>query len=241
MKKIVLLSFLVAGMSAFAEMALVPIDGIVKRGKKSAVLVARNTKMSDIVRVAGYMAGRQMGGNAPVAPVYAEGYFPAYRNDSNNTGLGYELQARSEPLQKTVSANIFFYEQDGDLYVYLYQFKVREDAVGSLSLYSAGNYYEPSSSLDGENACLCGIRVWLAGRDRVANWGFLGPSEKSIWDGCTLSELTDFSGVFTGGYSPYLMHLVGYNVRDADGAKSVQLQCWGTNDMTRVAFVGMEP
>lgn len=241
MKKIILLALTISGLSSFAEMGLVPVKQLIRRGKSNSVLVAKNVKIADIVRVAGYMAGTEMGANAPTAPVYAEGYFPKYRNDENNTGLGYELQAWSDVLQKTVSANIFFYEQDGDLYVYLYQFKVRGDAVGSLSLYSAGIYYEPSSSLDGENACLCGIRVWLAGRDRVANWGFLGPSEKSIWDGCSLSELTDFSGVFTGGYSPYLMHLVGYNVRDADGAKSVQLQCWGTNDMTRVAFVGMEP
>ena len=124
MKKIVLLSFLVAGMSAFAEMALVPINQLIKRGKSNAMLVARNAKMADITRVAGYMAGRQMGENAPIAPVYAEGYFPTYRNDKNNTGLGFELQAWSSYLQKTVSANIFFYEEDNNLYAYLYQFKL---------------------------------------------------------------------------------------------------------------------
>ena len=241
MKKIILLALTISGLSSFAEMGLVPVKQLIRRGKSNSVLVAKNVKIADIVRVAGYMAGTEMGANAPTAPVYAEGYFPKYRNDENNTGLGYELQAWSDVLQKTVSANIFFYEQDNNLYCYLYQFKIRGNEVAKESLYGAGSYYEPSTSLDGAHPCLCGLRVWLAGRDRVANWGFLGPSEKSIWDGCSLSELTDFSGVFTGGYSPYLMHLVGYNVRGADGAKSVQLQCWDTNDMTRVAFVGMEP
>ena len=197
MKKILILLSVAAGMSAFAEMGLVPINQLIKRGKTNAMLVARNAKIVDITRVAGYMAGKQMGENAPVAPVYAEGYFPVYRNDGNNTGLGYELQAWSEELQKTISANIFFYEQGNDLYVYLYQFKIRGNAVAEYSLYSAGSYYEPSTSIDGENPCLCGLRVWLAGRDRVANWGFLGSSERMLWGGVSLTELVDFSGVFS--------------------------------------------
>jgi hypothetical protein len=89
-------------MSVFAEMGLVPIKQLILRGKKNAVLVAKNARLTDITRVAGYMAGTEMGANAPVAPVYAEGYFPVYRDDANNTGLGFELQAWSEPLQKTV-------------------------------------------------------------------------------------------------------------------------------------------
>ena len=251
MKKILILLSVAAGMSAFAEMGLVPINQLIKRGKTNAMLVARNAKIVDITRVAGYMAGKQMGENAPVAPVYAEGYFPIYRNDKNNTGLGFELQTKSEYLQKTVSANIIFYEQDNDLYVYLYQFKTTGNEVAKSNTYSsqktdgsningAGSYLEPSTSIDGENPCLCGLRVWLAGRDRVANWGFLGSSERTLWGGVSLTELVDFSGVFTGSYSPYLMHLFGYNVRDTDGVKTTQLQCWGTNDMTRAVFVDMK-
>ncbi len=252
MKKIVLLSFLVAGMSAFAEMALVPINQLIKRGKSNAILVARNTKMSDIVRVAGYMAGRQMGENAPVAPVYAEGYFPTYRNDSNNTGLGFELQTWSSYLQKTVSANIFFYEEDNNLYVYLYQFKVTGNGVAKSSTYSskktdgsdingAGSYVEPSTSVDGdgENPCLYGLRVWLAGRDRVANCVFWDGNGKMMWEGVSVSQLTDFSGVLTGGYSTYLHHLLGYNAGDVDGVRSVQLQTWGTNNMTRAVHINL--
>ena len=239
MKKMISLVLAMAGVSSFAEMGLVPINKLINRGKSNAVLVARNVGMNDIVRVAGYMAGTDMGANAPVAPVYAEGYFPTYRNDSNNTGLGFELQAWSEPLQKTVSANIFFYEQDGDLYVYLYQFKNRGNNVAEYSLYSAGSYYEPSTRIDGTAACLCGLRVWIAGRERVADWGFWKSTSKVIWDGSSPTSLMDFEGVLTGGYRPYLMHVLGYNATDSDGVRSVQLQTWGTNNMTRAAFVSL--
>jgi hypothetical protein len=155
MKKIILLALTISGLSSFAEMGLVPVKQLIRRGKSNSVLVAKNVKIADIVRVAGYMAGTEMGANAPTAPVYAEGYFPKYRNDENNTGLGYELQAWSDVLQKTVSANIFFYEQDDDLYVYLYQFKIRGNEVAKESLYGAGSYYEPSTKVDGTAPCLC--------------------------------------------------------------------------------------
>ena len=95
MKKILVLAWAMVEISAFAEMGIVPINQLIRRGKSNAVLVARTVGTNDITRVAGYMAGTDMGANAPIAPVYAEGYFPAYRNnDSNgNTGLGFELQA----------------------------------------------------------------------------------------------------------------------------------------------------
>ena len=240
MKKILMLAFAMTGISAFAEMGIVPINQLILRGKKNAVLVAKNARLTDITRVAGYMAGTEMGANAPTAPVYAEGYFPKYRNDENNTGLGYELQAWSDVLQKTVSANIFFYEQDNNLYCYLYQFKIRGNEVAKESLYGAGSYYEPSTSLDGAHPCLCGLKVWLAGRDRVANYGFLSSSVQPIWEGVSLSELTDFEGIISGGYSYYLLHLLGYNVRDADNARNVQFQTWGTNNMTRAVHVKFE-
>ena len=231
-----------AGLSSFAEMGIVPINQVIRRGKRgsaNAVLVARNVGTNDITRVAGYLAGTEMGANAPIAPVYAEGYFPAYRNDSNNTGLGFELQAWSEPLQKTVSANIFFYEQDGDLYVYLWRLKIRGNAVAAQSLYASGSEYEPSTALDDEHPCLCGIRVWLAGRDRVADYGFWKSTSKTIWDGTSPTELEDFEGVLTGGYRPYLMHLLGYNASDSEGVRSVQLQTWVTNGMTRGVHVSL--
>lgn len=240
MKKTLLLALAIAGTSVFAEMGVVPLDRLFPRGKKNgSVLVAKNARLTDITRVAGYMAGTEMGVNAPVAPVYAEGYFPVYRNDSNNTGLGFELQAWSEPLQKTVSANIIFYEQDKDLYVYLFQFKIRANAVGEVSLYSAGSYYEPSTSLDGAKPCLSGLRVWLAGRDRVADYGYWSTTSKTLWEGVSPTDLTDFMGVFTGGYTLYPGRLLGYNVTDADGVRSVQLQTWGTNDMTRAVHVSL--
>ena len=242
MKKILVLTLAMAGISAFAEMGIVPINQLIRRGKRgtaNAVLVARNVGTNDITRVAGYMAGTEMGANAPIAPVYAEGYFPAYRNDSNNTGLGFELQAWSEPLQKTVSANIFFYEQDGDLYVYLYRFRIRANAVAAQSLYASGSEYEPSTALDGEHPCLCGLRVWIAGRDRVADWSFWKSAGKTIWERVTPQELMDFEGIFTGGYRPYLMHLLGYNVSDSAGVRSVQLQAWQTNGMTRAVHVSL--
>ena len=240
MRKILLVTLVITGMSVFAEMGLVPVKQLIKRGKSNAVLVARNTKLTDITRVAGYMAGTEMGANAPVAPVYAEGYFPVYRNDDDNTGLGYELQAWSEPLQKTVSANIFFYEQGDDLYVYLYNFKIRGNEVGTVSLYSAGSYYEPSTKIDGDKPCLCGLRVWIAGRDRVADYGFWNSTGKTLWEGVSPTELVDYEGIITGGYCSYLMHLLGYNVKDADGVRTVQLQTWGTNDMTRAVHVSLK-
>ena len=240
MKKILMLALAaMTGLSVFAEMGLVPIDQIILRGKSHAVLVAKNAKMTDITRVAGYMAGTDMGANAPVAPVYAEGYFPAYRNDTKNTGLGFELQAWSDVLQKTVSANIFFYEQEDGLYVYLYEFRIRANAVAAQSLYSSGSYYEPSTALDGAHPCLCELRVWLAGRDRVADYGFWKTTSKALWEGVSPLSLTDFESVFTGGYRPYLMHTRGYNESNADGARTVQLQCWGTNDMTRAVHVSL--
>ena len=240
MRKILLVTLVITGMSVFAEMGLVPVKQLIKRGKSNAVLVARNTKLTDITRVAGYMAGTEMGANAPVAPVYAEGYFPVYRNDDDNTGLGYELQAWSEPLQKTVSANIFFYEQGDDLYVYLYNFKIRGNEVGTVSLYSAGSYYEPSTKIDGDKPCLCGLRVWISGRDRVADYGFWNSTGKTLWEGVSPTELVDYEGIITGGYCSYLMHLLGYNVKDADGVRTVQLQTWGTNDMTRAVHVSLK-
>ena len=240
MKKILMLALAaMTGLSVFAEMGLVPINQIIQRGKSHAVLVAKNAKMTDITRVAGYMAGTDMGANAPVAPAYAEGYFPVYRNDDNNTGLGFELQAWSDVLQMTVSANIIFYEQEDDLYVYLYQFKKRANPVAKESLYGAGSYYEPSTKVDGTAACLCGLRVWIAGRDRVADYGFWKTTSKVLWEGVSPLSLTDFESVFTGGYRPYLMHTLGYNASDANGVRSVQLQCWGTNDMTRAVHVSV--
>ena len=242
MKRLLTIMLAMAGLSSFAEMGIVPINQVIRRGKRgsaNAVLVARNVGTNDITRVAGYLAGTEMGANAPIAPVYAEGYFPAYRNDSNNTGLGFELQAWSEPLQKTVSANIFFYEQDGDLYVYLWRLKIRGNAVAAQSLYASGSEYEPSTALDDEHPCLCGLRVWLAGRDRVADYGFWKSTSKTIWDGTSPTELEDFEGVLTGGYRPYLMHLLGYNTSDSEGVRSVQLQTWGTNGMTRGVHVSL--
>ena len=240
MKKIILLALTISGLSSFAEMGLVPVKQLIRRGKSNSVLVAKNVKIADIVRVAGYMAGTEMGANAPTAPVYAEGYFPKYRNDENNTGLGYELQAWSDVLQKTVSANIFFYEQDDDLYVYLYQFKIRGNEVAKESLYGAGSYYEPSTKVDGTAPCLCGLRVWLAGRDRVADYGFWKSTGKTLWEGISPTSLTDFEGIITGGYRPYLMHALGYNASDTEGVRSVQLQTWGTNNMTRAVHVSLE-
>ena len=240
MKKIVLLSFLVAGMSAFAEMALVPIDGIIFKGKKNSVLVAENAKMADITRVAGYMAGKEMGENAPGAPVYADGYFPVYRDDSGTTVLCFELQAWSEPLQKTVTAIMFFYEENNNLYVYLWKFKYRgEYSPGKLCFYSSGSEFDSSNALDGDKPCLCGLRVWLAGRDRVANCVFWDGNGKMMWEGVSVSQLTDFSGVLTGGFSKYPLHLLGYNVSDVSGVRSVQLQTWETNNMTRAIHINL--
>ena len=240
MKKIILLSFLVAGMSAFAEMALVPIDGIIFKGRKNSVLVAENAKMSDITRVAGYMAGKEMGENAPGAPVYADGYFPVYRDDSGTTVLCFELQAWSEPLQKTVTAIMFFYEENNNLYAYLWKFKYRgEYSPGKLCFYSSGSEFDSSNALDGDKPCLCGLRVWLAGRDRVANCVFWDGNGKMMWEGVSVSQLTDFSGVLTGGFSKYPLHLLGYNVSDVSGVRSVQLQTWETNNMTRAIHINL--
>ena len=241
MKKLTMMVLAMAVSSAFAEMGLPPINQLIGRGKAHPVLVAHGVRVADITRVAGYMAGTDMGANAAVAPVSAEGYFPAYRNDGKNTGLGFELQAWSEARQQTVSANIFFYEEGGDLYVYLYQFKVRANAVAAQSLYSSGSYLEPSTRLDGKEPCLCGLRVWIAGRDRVADYGYWKSSNKELWTGTTPERLTDFEGILTGGYRPYLMHVLGYNESVSAGAKSVQLQAWGTNDMTRALHVTIAP
>ena len=241
MKRLIMIVLAIAGFSAFAEMGLPPINQLIGRGKTHPVLVARGVKTSEITRVAGYMAGTDMGANAAEAPAYAEGYFPAYRNDTNNTGLGFELQAWSEARQKTISANVFFYEEGGDLYVYLYQFKERANAVAAQSLYASGSYLEPSTRLDGKEPCLCGLRVWIAGRDRVADYGYWKSSNKELWTGTTPERLTDFEGVLTGNYRPYLMHVLGYNESVSAGVKSVQLQAWGTNDMTRALHATVSP
>ena len=165
MKKIILFAFIISGMSAFAEMSLVPINQIIKKGSANSVLVAHNAKLSDITRVAGYIAVTQAEENALVAPSYADGYFPKYDIVDGKNVLRFQLQARFESVSYTFGANMIFYEQNGDIYAYLYEFRFRDNAVGQNNLLSDGSQFNSvtAEKLNGYKPYLCGLKVWLVG------------------------------------------------------------------------------